>query len=355
MKSWHEYYRDKNKVEILIKYSIRLASQVENFNIDDHPLHVRQKNQDIHISFHKIVTKALLDDIKEMFNCFVENREISEELLRKSPSKYIVSYIGKTLPRINSEILERKYSEGHVLLRTVSEFDISNVFIVDEGKYYAILWPSPLPRYPLITSPAKKDVVFVRDLINAMTEYFYYNFDESIRKIITSLENYFIYYKLEPKQGFISKYLKLRVKGNKFKKLIKEFVTEDFYGTKERDLAILRQNILYIYKIRNSIVHDKLRLTANNIFLCRKAIYTLLYIYQSKFTAEDGKKDYIFGFHAQFQMITSIVIGLDLDVLEEEEKSNRQHKMIRSGDEFNEVMFAGVKITNEEKATVKNN
>ena len=35
------------------------------------------------------------------------------------------------------------------------------------------------------------DVIFIRDLISAMTECLYFNFDECVRKVITLIENYF--------------------------------------------------------------------------------------------------------------------------------------------------------------------
>ena len=199
MKTWHEYYKDQNKVEILIKYSIKLPSRVDNFNIDDHPLHIRQEGGEIHISLHKKISQTLLDDIREFFGSFQDGKEVSEELVQKNPSRYVVGYISETLPRINKEILERKYKEGHILLRTVSQFDLYNVFILDDKKeYYAILWPLPIPGFPEVNKFKNRlDVIFVRDLIDAMTEYFYFNLDECVRKVITSLENYFIYYNLD--------------------------------------------------------------------------------------------------------------------------------------------------------------
>ena len=42
------------------------------------------------------------------------------------------------------------------------------------------------------------DAVFIRDLIDAMTDYLYYDLDECIRKTITSVENFFLHYKLSP-------------------------------------------------------------------------------------------------------------------------------------------------------------
>ncbi|MFH1890967.1 MAG: hypothetical protein ABIJ91_05410 [Candidatus Kuenenbacteria bacterium] len=355
MKTWHEYYRDKNKKEVLIKYSVKLPSKVDNFNIDDRPLHIRQDGGEIHINYHKLITQTLLDDLKEFFNCFKNNKSIPDDLIKKNPSQYIVGFIGETLPRINQEILDRKYKEGHVILKTISQFDIYNVFIVDDsGNYHAILWPNPIPGFPEVKKFQKNlDVVFVRDFIDAMTEYFYFNLDECVRKVITSLENYFIYYNLKPisKINFWTKLFKR--KRAKFQRLVNDYITESHYPFKERDLKILRENILFVYKIRNLIVHDKLRLKLDNLMFCKKAIGTLLYIYQSKFTYNDGRKDYVFAFDMQFKMIADMIIGLNLDNFEKAENSKRKPQIISNDDELNKSMFASLKITKKQKRTAK--
>lgn len=351
MKTWHEYYKDQNKKEILIKYSIKLPSKVDNFNIDDHPLHIRQNDGEINVNYHKKITETLLNDIKIIFECFENNKEIPEELLKKNPSQYIVGYIGETLPKINKEILKRRYTEGHLILRTVSQFDIYNVFILDETKkYYPIIWPKPIPGFPEITkAPKGLDVIFVKDLIDAITEFFYFNLDECIRKIITSLENYFIFYNLQPKttDDFLLKFL--NHKKFKFTKLINEYIKESYYPSKERDLKILRDNILFIYKIRNLIVHDKLRISLDEQMFCKKAILTLLYIYQSNFINNDGKKEYIFAFHMQFTMIADMLIGLNLDHFEKADKNDSSSKIIKNHDDLNKYMFGNLKITKKEK------
>jgi len=130
------------------------------------------------------------------------------------------------------------------------------------------------------------------------------------------LENYFIHYKLSaPSKGesFLIKLVSCFNKEGRtrFAKQVRKYITEAYYPLKERDSKILRDNILFVYKIRNLIVHNKLRLSTDNLMFCKKAIGTLLYIYQSQFTYKDGnKKDYIFrAFDMQFKIITDMVLG----------------------------------------------
>lgn len=339
MKTWHEYYRDKNIIEVLIKYSIKIPSVVKDFNIDDHPFHTRQNGNEIHINYHKDITQTLFDDIKQFFDLHNEGKEVSEELLLKNPSRYIVGFIGETIGRVNNEILIRKYQEGHLILRSISQFDVYNVFIVDKkGNYYPILWPSPIPSFPPAQQNAEViQVIFIQDLIEAMTEYFHFNINGCIRKVITSLENYFNYYKLKPKRPNIITSLFHNSMG-RFYHLVTNNIIEKYYDYTDRDLKILRENIAYVYKIRNLIVHDKLRPNVDNLHFCYKAIMTLLYIYQSNQTKQDGKYDYIFSQHMHFKTIVNMVTGLNLDRLakaeEKSEKINESNSLYRFQGEF---------------------
>ena len=140
-------------------------------------------------------------------------------------------------------------------------------------------------------------------------------------------------------------------KQSKVKNLINKYVNEEYYHYKERDLKILRENILYIYSKRNEIVHDKLRINLDNQFFCKKAIGTLLYIYQSKFIINNDKFNFIFSFYSQFLMINDIIMGMDLDYLEEKEKTekNKKTKMIKDKDDIDKLMFEGLIISKSEK------
>jgi len=336
--TWHDYYRDANKVKVLIRYSLKIPSRIKGFNIIDHPIYAKQDGSKIHVIYHKEISRKLLLDIQKHFSDFRFGRKIDNEITKRNPSQYIVGFIKETLPQINTEISRQRYLEGHLILRNVSIFDVHDVFVVENKNISAVLWPLHLPNLEDI--PSEVGVVFVRDLIDAMTEYFYFNLDECIRKIITSLENYFLYYDLRPK---ILPTLK-----SKFRRLVKDYIIEDLYPYKERDLKVLRGNVLFIYETRNKIVHDKLRLNSKNTMLCKKAIGTLLYIYQSKYTTEDGKRSHIFSLDMHFKMIADMM-SPNLDMFEKAEKSMKEPEIIHNDDELNESMFRSLKIKESEK------
>lgn len=339
IESWHDYYRDQNKIKVLIRYSFKVPSRIKDFRIDDRPLHAKQTGSEIQVAYEKEISQALLLDIQKHFADFQYKRKIDGEITKRNPSQYIVGYIKETLPRINIEIAKKRYSEGHLVLRNVSIFDAEHVFVIDKKNVSAILWPLPLPNLEDI--PDEIGVVFVRDLIDAMTEYFYFNLDECVRKVITSLENYFKFYKLEPTTTPTTD-------KSKFRRLVGDYIVENLYPYKERDMEVIRKNILFVYVLRNKIVHDKLRLNPENTMICKKAIGTLLYIYQSNYTTNDGKRRHIFSLDMHFKMVADMVAP-NLDRFEKAEKSTGEVEVIHNDDEMNESMFRSLEIKDCEK------
>lgn len=354
-----EYIEDPEKIDILIKYIIKFPVKTDGFVFDNGPIHIRQDNNEIFVNIRKAISKKLFNDIVNLFESFRDKRDLPKDIISKNPGQYIAGYIRETLPIVNDIIIKNKYNDGQILLRTVSQFDIDLVFMVDgKGNHYSVNWPLPIPPFPLSKNNEKEiPAVFARDLMDSMTEYLYYNLDECLRKIITSLENYFIFYNLKIKQrSLLSKIFFKKI--SKIEKLINLYVTEEYYEYKERDLKILRENIIFIYHVRCLIVHDKLRLKTNDLMICKKAIGTLLYIYQSKLISANGQYSYLFSFDMQFKMIADMLTGVNLDFMEKISKQDTNHKnghkkIISNTDEMNESLFRSLKITKNEKKSIK--
>lgn len=339
-----EYIEDIETTEVLIKYSIKVPVVFDNFNIDiSESLKVRQIGGILNINLHKTISKKLYDTIVDNFNKSIATKDVQAAQIYANACSFIIGYIRPTLPIVLDEMYRRKYLEGHILSRTISLFDIQEVALLSiRGEGAMIVgWPSPIPGFPPSKSLAKEaDAIFIRDFIEAMTFYFGYNVDESIRKIITSWENYLIHYKL-------------KIKNKKFKETVDYYVTEGNYPYKEHNLEILRNNFKYIYDLRNAIVHNKLRLSATNSHIAKKAIGTLGYIFQNKFISR-SHFDYIFSLVGQFLSIESIY-GVNLDSIATIEKNTREMEkvgidnIIDSKDKLDNCIFGGLAITEEEK------
>jgi len=163
-----------------------------------------------------------------------------------------------------------------------------------------------------------------------MTDFFYFDFDECIRKVITSLENYFGYYQLARKKGAI---YPVGIDG-KIRQLVHCYIQTEYYDHSEDDLKILRDNICFVYDIRCEIVYNDLMLKLDdkdNLIFCRRAVKTLLKIYQSSFIKEDNRYDYIFSFYRHFESLLTQVTGLNLDQLGTVSKNALVPKDVKSG------------------------
>lgn len=348
-----EFVEDSERVDALIHFHFRSPVEFTNINFDFGKLHVRQQeNGEIFCSIERMLSKKLFETITSVAQIKAEDATLEQVNQLMSVTHFIIGYIDLYLPTINDRILQGKYLEGHILARTISISEIYGITIRDrEGKRGGfILWPAPLKGFPPSKLKTNQDAVYIRDLIDAMTAYFQYNLDDCIRKVITSLENSFIHYQVKPTQqsdGFL--WFRRRTK---FSRQIEEYVTENHYGYSERDLKILRKNILFVYGLRNKIVHDKLRINSHQTTVCRKAIGTLLYIYQGNFINAEHRK-YIFSFYGQFQLIDEQYNGTSLDRIEwlhRKPKKISEGQIIRNPDDMNKWMFQSLQISRQERS-----
>ncbi|OGH91563.1 MAG: hypothetical protein A2534_04465 [Candidatus Magasanikbacteria bacterium RIFOXYD2_FULL_39_9] len=356
-----DYAEDKENVEVVIKYCVPSAVVFRNFDIDlPNNLHMRQSSGQLNISIDRTISKKLYDDLTLMIKDKPENVKVEDAQKVAEATEFIIGYIRQTLPVINQEIIDRKYSEGHIFVRTFSIVDIFDVGILDKklgwGGFAMLPWPSPLPAFTINKGLSDfGDAIFVRDMIEAMTAFFYFNYDDCIRKIITSLENCFImHYKLPSKKQrsflYKLKFLRPFLRSPKILNLIDEYIIEDNYDYKEKNLKILRQNIKYVYDMRNQIVHNELRCDPGLFGIYKKAIGTLYYIYQG-FFIEEGKRAYIFSFQRQFLVIDENYSGL---LVIKDIKDTGKEKIISTKEELDNAIFNNLEITKNEVVEFKN-
>ena len=104
--------------------------------------------------------------------------------------KFVVGYLASYLPIINRKILDERYKKGHLLIRTFSIFDLFDVGVLAAGKIYSASWPQSFAAFPpLVNSVNYEDKIYVRDFIDACNSYFNADYDDCIRRVITSAEN----------------------------------------------------------------------------------------------------------------------------------------------------------------------
>lgn len=350
-----EYVEDTDNVLVQIRFKFNSPVVYSGIDTSENELHIQQKNNGVILcTLEKTISKKLLDAVKPPP---VPSSSSVNKFLRDS--QFILGYVRVYLPTINKKISELKYLEGHILAKTISLLDIYGVevYLLDpDPKLVAgILWPMPISGYPPSSFSIESQVTFVRDLIDAMTSFFQYNLDDCIRKLITSLENCILFYDLKEDKNSSNLWENLKKyfsPSRRFGRILNRYVTEDSYPYIERDLKILRQNILFVYHLRNLIVHDKLRIDPSQTVVCDKAIHTLLYIYQGLFITT-SQRTLIFSLYGQFKVLVSSFGGYNLEQIEYLNTKTKRRKLITNKNEMDEAIFSSLKFTHSEKKKVK--
>ena len=322
-----EFVEDKETVEVVIDFSLYSPALLEPFEIfvSGKKITGIQQTNLLHITFEQIISKKLLDTLKG----------------KGHKDEFIIGYISRYLPSINQEILRQRYSLGHFLVQTYSIFNILMPSVTPKGTEQAILitWAPTLTSFPPLKEfEGKYDEIHIRDFIDAGNSYITGDYDACIRKVITSAENAFRFHGLKGTfVGIIQKYIYLD------KNLGRQVVTE---------------NLKFVYKLRNKIVHDKFRINFENGWVCKKAIGTLNYLLQI-LGVRDGSVRYIHLLSMQFIMSDEYLKGTDLDALKAREEYVEKFKekipIIDSPKKMDEFMFEGLRISDEEKDAVLSN
>lgn len=251
-----EFIQDKEHVSVIITCIFHLSALIKpiSFIYKDCKVTTDQKGCDFILLIERSISKRLFYSVSK----------------NRTSERFIVGYINDILPVMNEHLINQKYLCGHLLIRTFSPLDIHKIIIVNKKNKDSkrLSFPFSVTNFPRSEEFAEgSNFKFIRDLIESTTYYYYYNLDDCVRKIISSIENFF---------------LLRNIKGKSFKeKLLKSLRKENHSISWEPYLKMFFSNIMYVYKIRNSIVHDKYRMDFNDIWLCKKGIGTLFYIYQT--------------------------------------------------------------------------
>lgn len=224
---------------------------------------------------------------------FIEN--ISEKLFSNIKSKHagddwILGYVSAVLPYVNQEVLRQRYRHAHFLLKTFTALDISQLWLVRSKKdKVQIAWPKAISNFPPAAELAKNydNQIYFRDIIDAIYAYFNSNYDESIRKIITSVET------------FIKTY-NLRVAKQTYKTDFEETVRRHMNITCPMTQENAADVIMNTYKARNEIVHDGKRFDPKEgKDIGKRGVHLVLDVYKNYGSDEDMKR-YAFYLEGQF-------------------------------------------------------
>lgn len=298
-----EYVEDQNKIPILIEvffYSVAVLDKAV-INALGKQVILEQRGALLRFAFEEKISEKLFENIKH----------------KHRGDDWILGYVIEVMPFVNQEILRQRYENAHLLTKTFSTLDIYRLLISKngEGKRIEIHWPKAITAFPPVTELAKKyDLIHLRDLIDAIHSFFNNNFDDCVRRLITSIENAFDFYKL--------KRIK-KERNSKFEDIIKQNVDIKCMAINKN----IADEIIEAYRIRNKIVHEGYRIPPTQRTLCRHLIHMVLDFYKFYGRDEDLKK-FSFFIEMQWQSNEQFVgSGLTLQKLEvlESLEGNKTH------------------------------
>ena len=316
-----EFIEDKEHLTVFIILNFHLSALIKpiSFVYKECKVTTDQKACDFIISIERNISKKLFYSVSK----------------NHTSERFIIGYINEILPVLNEHLINQKYLCGHLLIRTFSPLDIHEIVIINKENrdFTRLSFPFSITNFPRSEEFAEgSNFKFIRDLIESSTFYYYYNLDDCIRKIISSIENFFI----------------LRnITGKSFKeKLLKCLKKEHHIIVWEPYLKMFFSNIMYVYKIRNNIVHDKFRMDYNDSWLCKKGIGTLFYIYQTNLNDKNTLR-YNFSLMKQFNALDHECMGFSLDEFNDMHKKSGG-SVINSPSDMDKFVFGGLEISKEE-------
>lgn len=338
-----EFVEDTEFEECTIEFTFYSPAILDPFEFYIHTKKIsgKQKGSLLKVSFQQKISSKLIDSL----------------LWGRGGEKFIIGYISQYLPRINQELINQRYRSAHFLVRTFSTLDIYKLEI-NVPKYFPeigllkVRWPTSISTFqPAKVLAKNKDHVYLRDFIDAGNAYLEGNYDDSIRKVITSVENAFDFFKLKAAPSKYPKFISYFLpRVSTFREIILNNI--DGQGIARKTIS---NNLIFLYSLRNKIVHNKFRIRPENGWVCKKAIGTLNYLYQ--FLNNDAEtKDYVTYLGGQFLMLDDLVKGENLGYIKRRASiPYTEDQKIDSDEKLNNMMFSGLAIDKEEQTLVLRN
>jgi hypothetical protein len=340
-----KYINDKEFIEIAIKIELIYKTLTDDFFFK-----YKYYDREIAISW---------TSKNELVQLLIEDLQIPKSLLRDlkiyKGSQYIISIVNQILPVVNNELDRQKYSKGNILIWRINFLDILKISLVyyEENKNWKNII-IPLPIFPKEFPPLQQKYfqdrlppIYIRDYIEAMESYIKYNFNDCIRQIITSLEDCLCFYKLKVRKLPFFIDLLVNYKG-RVPRLIEKYIQHQ----------IVRKNLMFIYKLRNKIVHEGFIIKPEYGWICKKGIGTMSYVFQYPFINKT-EKEYLFLLVNQFLLIVNEIGGLDLWSIKEWHQhfnklseAKKGEFVIKSSEDLDKYMFSGLEITQKEQKEI---
>jgi hypothetical protein len=271
----------------------------------------------------------------------------------KRGERFIIGYLAWYMPRINRELINNRYRLGHPLSRTFAIYEATNVWVIVGREAVSIPWPIALPEFPPSAAIAPQaDALFVRDFTDAMGSYFRAEYDDCIRRLITSAET-FIEAKGWDVQTIPNGWIRnlFRPKPRRILLSFRQSLLRNLNLTRLSG-QVINENLQFIYSTRNRIVHNGFRMGTSSALFCSKAIGTVYYLIQ-RYSGSAVISRYVYTLHMQFGLQNSAFGNeYNLDQIKRRMETPVENPPIDSPAVLENFMFTALRYSQRDKQSI---
>jgi len=275
--------------------------------------------------------------VVQYLRCIPE--KLYEDIKKEASPKYFYGYLSSILNYVNQEIQKQKYQYGYILMSQLSIFKLKSIVIQKIPSDEVVEFEATLniqnivPKSDILTTGAP---LFIRDYLDSMTAYLNMELEDCIRRLITSIENYFYNYKIS----------------GEFKvKLNSVLNCKSFKIKKAKYRNIIRKNLQLLHHCRNLIIHNNLRVDYSFKWyeIGHKGISSISYLYLNSIEEKDWN-EFLQKLGLEFNTILMIINKFNLDQLKAGREDLKENKKEESMDDF---MFSRLEYSKEVKKIIR--
>lgn len=345
------YLNDPKQVPVAISVAFISPAVVPQLTIwhNKAKIDMGQRGSALAIVIHRKISSRLWDDLR----------------LFQQGHLFVVGYVHALLPAINRRLLDNRYLSGHVYSRTYAVHEALGISIRHKNDTVRTPWPIsalPFPRVAQFAHASRETCI--RDYIDAVHAFVRNDFDDCIRRVITSTEDFIVFkkWKTAPPQRPLPSNIWEKI-ADRIRRVLRRnsapAIPNTFKNTLRTNIRtdriagqVILENLLFIYHVRNRIVHAGFRLSTHSARFCRKSIATVGYLLQRASRSRDIAQ-FVFSVEMHLNLLEGTFDQLvDLDRLKLIYASDGPVTNIDSAQDLEEMMFSTLRFTDQDKSSI---
>ena len=283
--------------------------------------------------------------------------DINDDLPWGTAHGCVGAYLDAILPEVNRRLLAVRYEQGHLLSRTFHVSEAFEVTLCRGERTVRVRWPQPIAAFPPSAQlAARVKHLYVRELIDAMHAFLRNEYDECVRRLITSAEDFFRArgWNLSPRVGLVNRILvALRLRSRRKRISFRQSLTSNLEASSIPGSTLV-PNLLTVYEVRNRIVHGGIRLHSSAKLFCHKAVSTLRYIIYY-FCGDATTARFVYTLEMQLNAVLRQSAGTNLDEIARLSLKNEEapRPPIETARDMDEAIFEALRFDERDLATVR--